>query len=109
MTLLKTLAIAAALIAPVASAHAFETDNTCAVVLKTSDDFLALRWGAGKKYKVIEKLKRGEVLEVVDAATATEHDTWLRVVHWVGEREGNAGWVYNKHVQIMNCSRVRPE
>ena len=63
--LLIALATTVVLVGP-AAATAHAGSAVCAVVLKTSDGFLALRDGPGVGHRLLKKLPRGEKLDMFE-------------------------------------------
>jgi len=96
----------AALFLATGTAHA--GSQVCAVVLKTSDGFLALRSGPGVSYPMKRKLKRGDkvvMMEIGDEAVRrAEHDTWVSVFPLDSDIHDLSGWVRSKYIQVYNTS-----
>src|SRR5262249_42505752 len=57
------------------------TADGCAVVLKTLDGFLSLRDGPGTRFKVLEKLRQGDVLYIDPVECSTISGKWPVVTH----------------------------
>jgi hypothetical protein len=111
----RALLLAACVAALATSAHA--TEDFCAVVLKTPDGFLALREGPGTRFKVKEKLLRGDVLFADTRSCAIDYPDvcddkreWTHV-NVVPRLDGNVeegkhfteGWVARKFIQEFLC------
>jgi hypothetical protein len=112
------LQLALASITP-SSKMARATADGCAVVLKTPDGFLNLRDGPGMRFKVLEKLRRGDVLYIDTVECSTISGTvvcgnpkeWTHV-NTVPRLDGpireakkcTQGWVASKYIQWFECS-----
>src|SRR5262245_49201256 len=100
---LVALAMTVALVGPAAA-----SSPVCAVVLKTSDGFLALRDGPGVKHRLLKKLRRGERLNMWEpgdnAWEKAKHDAWVKVVYSCEVHGCDAeGWVSTKNIQTFDC------
>jgi hypothetical protein len=104
----------AALFLATGTAHA--SSEFCAVVLKTSDGFLALRDGPGTQYKMIAKLEQGDFL-YADTSLGPQKIGKRKWVHIVGvprldfkdgyePEEAIHGWVYQRYIQDFACRTV---
>ena len=95
------------------------TADGCAVVLKTPDGFLSLRDGPGMRFKVLEKLRQGDVLYIDTVECSAISGTmvcgnpkeWTHV-NTVPRLDGpieeakkfTQGWVASKYIQWFECS-----
>ena len=105
MTMTKLLIALATTVALGSVAHA--GSPVCAVVLKTSDGFLALRDGPGVKHRLLKKLPRGEKLNMWEpgdsAWESAKRDAWVKVVYDADIHGGTIGWVSSRYIQTFDC------
>jgi hypothetical protein len=104
--LLIALATTVVLVGP-AAATAHAGSAVCAVVLKTSDGFLALRDGPGVGHRLLKKLPRGEKLDMFEpgdnAWESAKRNAWVKVIYGLDVHAGVTGWVSSRYIQTFDC------
>jgi hypothetical protein len=81
MNTIKYLVVAAAILVPsIANAIELDIEDSCEVVAKTPDGFLALREEPGTRFKMITKLRPGELLISDTRTFKGEHqENWIYI------------------------------
>jgi hypothetical protein len=106
-TPVKFLAGVAALFLAIGAAHA---DDTCYEVLRTPDNFLAMRGEPTAKSKMIGALREGDIVKDLDVGWNKDgtkpkfREKWMKVVTIDEHAKWNyAGWVYKKYIKEIPC------